>query len=72
MTQVRVDMDDPAFKNPTKPIGRFFSKEEAEVLRQQGKSVVEDSGRGYRVVVPSPMPKEIIEGACIKTLVNSG
>lgn len=72
VTQVQVDLEDPAFKNPTKPIGRFYSKEEAEVLRKEGKTVVEDSGRGYRVVVPSPMPKHIVEGASIKRLIDSG
>eukprot|EP01105_Mastigella_eilhardi_P015460 TRINITY_DN3538_c0_g1_i1.p1 TRINITY_DN3538_c0_g1~~TRINITY_DN3538_c0_g1_i1.p1 ORF type:complete len:666 (+),score=229.00 TRINITY_DN3538_c0_g1_i1:92-1999(+) len=72
VTQVRVELDDPAFQHPTKPIGRFFTKEEGVKLQAQGKHVVEDSGRGYRVVVPSPMPKEIVEGRCIRTLVDSG
>lgn len=72
VTQVRVDLHDPAFQNPTKPIGRFYTKEEAEVLRKEGKTVVEDSGRGYRVVVPSPQPLEIVEGSSVKTLVSTG
>jgi len=72
VTQVRVDKNDPAFQNPTKPIGRFYTKEEAEALRKEGKTVVEDSGRGYRVVVPSPQPLEIVEGASVKALVASG
>ncbi|KAH3760103.1 carbamate kinase [Pelomyxa schiedti] len=72
VTQVVVGSEDPAFRNPTKPIGRFFTAQEAEVLRAQGKTVVEDSGRGYRVVVPSPMPLEIVEGNSIKTLINAG
>lgn len=72
VTQTRVDAADPAFKNPTKPIGRFYSKEEAEKLKAQGKTMVEDSGRGYRVVVPSPMPLEVVEGKSIKALVSAG
>jgi len=60
VTQTRVDRNDPAFQNPTKPIGRFYTKEEADVLIKEGKNVVEDAGRGYRVVVPSPMPIDII------------
>jgi carbamate kinase len=71
VTQVRVDLHDPAFQNPTKPIGRFYTKEEAEVLRKEGKTVVEDSGRGYRIVVPSPQPLEIVEGASVRALVAS-
>ena len=72
VTQTIVDAKDPAFQNPTKPIGRFYTKEEAEVLRKEGKTVVEDSGRGYRIVVPSPQPIEIVEGPAIKNLVDNG
>ena len=72
VTQVEVDKNDPAFQDPTKPIGKFYSKEEAMKLKDEGKSVVEDAGRGWRVVVPSPMPKSIIEKDAIKALVNGG
>lgn len=72
VTQVRVDAHDVAFKNPTKPIGRFYTKEESEKLKAEGKTMVEDSGRGYRVVVASPMPLEVVEGKSIKALVKSG
>jgi len=72
VTQTVVDINDPAFKNPTKPIGQFYTAEKAEELRKQGKTVVEDSGRGYRIVVPSPKPQEIVEGPAIKTLVDNG
>lgn len=59
LTMVEVDRDDQAFKNPTKPIGVFFSKEEAQRLEEQGFVMAEDAGRGYRRVVPSPEPKVI-------------
>jgi carbamate kinase len=73
VTQVRVDPDDPAFENPTKPIGRFLSKEEAEVQAQKyGHLMKEDSGRGYRRVVASPKPKEIVELDAIASLVDAG
>ncbi len=72
LTQVVVDKDDKAFKNPTKPIGAFMTKEEAQKLSsEKGIDVVEDSGRGYRQVVASPKPKEIVELSTIKALVNS-
>lgn len=71
-TEVLVDSDDPAFENPTKPIGDFYSKEEAEALEAQGYKTVEDSGRGYRVVVASPLPKEIVQQRTIETLMNAG
>ena len=61
VTQVLVDRNDPAFQNPTKPIGRFLSKEEAERFAAEGWPVVEDAGRGWRRVVASPEPKAIIE-----------
>ncbi len=73
VTQVVVDKDDPAFKNPTKPIGPFYTKEEAlEHQRVDSWDVMEDSGRGWRRVVASPMPKEIVEFDAIKKLVDSG
>ena len=72
VTQVRVDKNDPAFLNPTKPIGNFMTKEEGKIVEEKGSTVVEDSGRGYRRVVASPMPKEIIEIDTIKTLLNAG
>ena len=72
ITQVEVDPNDKAFKNPTKPIGSFMTKEEADIAIKSGKNVVEDSGRGYREVVASPKPVSIIEIETIKALVNSG
>ena len=73
ITQTLVDRDDPAFKNPTKPIGGFM--EEAEAKRretEQGWSIVEDAGRGWRRVVASPLPKEIVELETVQTLLNVG
>ena len=62
ITQVLVDPNDDAFNNPTKPIGMFYSKEEADTIaKEKGFEFVEDSGRGYRRVVPSPKPIDIIE-----------
>jgi carbamate kinase len=72
VTQMVVDPNDPAFSNPTKPIGPFYNKEKAEELRGMGYTIIEDSGRGYRRVVPSPMPAAIAEIYAIRTLVNSG
>ncbi|BCV22668.1 carbamate kinase [Moorella sp. Hama-1] len=73
VTQVVVDQNDPAFKNPTKPIGSFMTREEAERhAREDGWTVVEDAGRGWRRVVPSPEPQKIVEGAAIKDLINAG
>ena len=72
LAQVEVDKNDPAFENPTKPIGRFLSKEEAEENEANGVRCMEDAGRGYRVVVASPMPQRIRELETIKTLVNAG
>ena len=70
LTQVEVDPADPAFENPTKPIGSFMSKEEAESLKEsRGYDFVEDSGRGYRRVVASPRPKRIVELDTISSLV---
>ena len=72
ITQVLVDPEDSAFDNPTKPIGKFYTKEEAlEIAKEKGYVFVEDSGRGYRRVVPSPIPKDIIEKRVIKQLVDN-
>ncbi|MBX9138439.1 MULTISPECIES: carbamate kinase [unclassified Clostridium] len=72
ITQVEVDPNDSAFDNPTKPIGAFITKEEADSIIKEGKKVIEDSGRGYRRVVASPKPIGIVEVETIKTLVESG
>ncbi|MBU5436954.1 carbamate kinase [Tissierella sp. MSJ-40] len=73
VTQVVIDENDEALKNPTKPIGKFYSKDEAETLLvEKGYTMVEDSGRGYRRVVPSPKPIDIVEKESIRTLVESG
>ena len=73
ITQVLVDENDNAFSNPTKPIGMFYSKEEAmEIEKEKGYQFVEDSGRGYRRVVPSPIPKAIIEKNVISELLLKG
>ena len=61
LSQVEVDEQDPAFQNPTKPIGRFLTKEEAEKNMAHGISCMEDAGRGYRIVVPSPMLAEKLD-----------
>lgn len=72
-TQVVVDADDPAFSRPTKPIGRFYSQTDAEALRlERGWVMVEDAGRGYRRVVPSPQPVRIVEWRAVRALVESG
>ena len=69
VTQVVVDKDDPAFQNPTKPIGPFYSEEEAKNLAEEkGYTVKEDAGRGWRRVVASPIPKRIVEIDTIKNL----
>ena len=72
LTQVEVNPADPAFQKPTKPIGAFMTKEEAEALEAKGFTCVEDSGRGYRQVVASPRPQGIVELNAIKTLVDAG
>lgn len=73
ITQVLVDKDDPAFQKPTKPIGGFMDEAEAKRRQeQQGWSVVEDAGRGWRRVVASPMPKEIVELETVETLLERG
>ncbi len=72
LTQVRVDAEDPAFQNPTKPIGAFMTKEEADVLvKERDYQVMEDAGRGYRRVVASPKPQSIIEIDTIRALVET-
>ena len=70
ITQVEVDANDEAFLNPTKPIGSFFSKEEAEKLSQNSYIMKEDAGRGYRRVVASPKPVDIIEKQTVKALMD--
>lgn len=73
ITQVIVDRNDPAFVNPTKPIGGFYSLEEAEKLTEENTyAFVEDAGRGYRRVIASPKPLDIAEIEIISTLVDSG
>lgn len=69
VTQTLVDKDDPAFEQPTKPIGAFLSEESARLFEQQGWKVVEDAGRGWRRVVASPQPLRIIEEETIKDLI---
>ncbi len=73
LTQVEVDPDDPAFRNPSKPIGAFMTKEEADKLvAERNYRVVEDAGRGWRRVVASPRPQSIVELGTIAALVDSG
>jgi carbamate kinase len=73
LTHVRVAADDPAFDRPTKPIGPFYSSEQAEQLeRERGWAMVSDANRGHRRVVPSPQPLEIVELDVIRGLVDSG
>lgn len=73
VTQVVVDKNDPAFSNPSKPIGPFYDEEKARRYMAQRHWVMrEDAGRGWRRVVPSPRPLEIVEGAAIRSLVRSG
>lgn len=73
ITQVRVDENDPAFQTPTKPIGKFVSAEQAKKMEKDFNYIMkEDSGRGYRRVVASPKPVEIVEIGTIRTMVNSG
>ena len=73
ITQTEVDENDPAFKNPTKPIGQFMTKEQAEEkAKELGWEIVEDSGRGYRRVVASPIPNHIVEIEAINAMFNAG
>ena len=72
LTQVEVDPDDPAFANPTKPIGAFMTREEADrMIAERGYDVVEDAGRGFRRVVASPKPAGIVELDTIRSLVET-
>jgi carbamate kinase len=73
VTQVEVDAADPAFQHPTKPVGRFFSADEAQQMAQQtGWTFAEDSGRGWRRVVPSPAPLRILEIDAVRALMQAG
>jgi len=73
VTQVRVEPSDPAFANPTKPIGPFYTEQEAGRVHDEfGWTVVEDAGRGWRRVVPSPHPCEVVEWPAIKALLDAG
>lgn len=72
LTQVLVDENDEAFKNPTKPIGAFLTKEASEeIAKEKGYTFVEDAGRGYRRVVASPLPKEIVELDVVNNLIEN-
>ena len=73
VTQVLVSESDPAFQKPTKPVGAFYDKETAErIAREKGYTMVEDAGRGYRQVVPSPKPIDVIEKNTVQALVAAG
>lgn len=73
ITQVLVDKNDPAFENPSKPIGGFMQQDEAQRRKEQlGWNVVEDAGRGWRRVVASPRPKEVVEIASVRALIDAG
>ena len=73
VTQVLVDENDPAFQNPTKPIGAFYDKETADrIAAEKGYTMVEDAGRGYRQVVPSPKPVDVIEKNMVNSLIDAG
>ena len=73
LTQVEVDPKDPAFAHPTKPIGAFMTKEEADkMVAERGYEVMEDAGRGYRRVVASPLPQSIVEIESIRDMVEAG
>ena len=73
VTQVVVDKNDPSFKNPTKPVGPFYSKRMAEkLMAESGEKYIEDAGRGYRKVVASPKPLEIVEIESIRDLIKTG
>ncbi|MDR2908273.1 MAG: carbamate kinase [Oscillospiraceae bacterium] len=72
VTQVLVDENDPAFKNPTKPIGSFYTEEEAAEMSKQGFDMMEDAGRGWRRVVASPRPVGVVESEAVRALLESG
>ena len=73
VTQIAVDPKDPAFQNPSKPVGDFYTEEQAEQIeKEKGYTFKEDAGRGYRQVVPSPLPQKIMELNSIKSLIEAG
>jgi len=72
ITQTLVDKNDPAFADPSKPIGAFYSKEEADEMAAKGYAMMEDAGRGYRRVVPSPKPVGIVESETVRALLEAG
>ena len=72
ITQTVVDEKDPAFQNPTKPIGAFYSEEEAKTMMADGINMMEDAGRGWRRVIASPMPIDIVEKDSVKNLLAAG
>lgn len=73
ITQVLVDKDDKAFLNPTKPVGKFYTKEEAKSIeKEKNFKMIEDSGRGYRRLVPSPLPMDVIEKNTVRNLIDRG
>ena len=73
VTQALVDENDPAFRKPTKPVGAFYDKATAErIAAEKGYTMVEDAGRGYRQVVPSPKPVDVIEKNTVRALINGG
>ena len=72
VTQTVVSEDDPAFQNPTKPIGTFMTEAEAEEMRRRGNAVMEDAGRGWRRCVASPLPKAIVEIETVRALMDAG
>lgn len=73
VTQVLVDENDPAFSHPTKPVGAFYDKETADrIAKEKGYTMVEDAGRGYRQVVPSPKPIDVIEKRAVEGLIAQG
>ena len=73
VTQVLVDEKDPAFQHPTKPIGAFYTKEQADKIHEEkGYTMIEDAGRGYRQVVPSPKPVDVIEKDVVNSLIRDG
>jgi len=73
LSQLVVDKEDPAIKNPTKPVGPFYTKEEAEkIVNERGWVMVEDAGRGFRRVVPSPKPTEVVERSTIEKAIDEG
>lgn len=72
VTQVVVDRDDPSVIHPSKPVGRFYTEAEASEMQKQGKHMVEDAGRGWRHVVPSPIPRRVVESPTIRQLIDLG